>query len=51
MARAKVAVSLDKRIFARLDRLVRAAVFANRSQAKPVRWAGRACSSSQRYIV
>lgn len=33
MARAKVAVSLDKRILARLDRLVRAAVFANRSQA------------------
>jgi metal-responsive CopG/Arc/MetJ family transcriptional regulator len=33
MAKTKVAVSLDRRILARLDRLVRAAVFANRSQA------------------
>lgn len=33
MPRSKVAISLDKAILARLDRLVRAAIFANRSQA------------------
>jgi metal-responsive CopG/Arc/MetJ family transcriptional regulator len=33
MPRAKVAISLDKVVLARLDRLVRAAIFANRSQA------------------
>lgn len=33
MPRSKVAISLDKSILARLDRLVRAAIFANRSQA------------------
>lgn len=33
MPRSKVAISLDRAILARLDRLVRAAIFANRSQA------------------
>jgi len=33
MPRAKVAITLDKAVLARLDRLVRAAIFANRSQA------------------
>ena len=33
MARSKVAVSLDKGLLNRLDRLVRKAVFPNRSQA------------------
>ena len=33
MARAKVAISLDENILGRLDRLVRARVFPNRSQA------------------
>jgi metal-responsive CopG/Arc/MetJ family transcriptional regulator len=33
MPRSKVAISLDKAILARLDRLVRASIFANRSQA------------------
>ena len=33
MARAKVAVSLDESLLSRLDRLVRKAVFPNRSQA------------------
>jgi len=33
MARAKVAISLDEATLARLDRLVRQAVFPNRSRA------------------
>jgi metal-responsive CopG/Arc/MetJ family transcriptional regulator len=33
MARAKVAISLDEQTLDRLDRLVRARVFPNRSQA------------------
>jgi metal-responsive CopG/Arc/MetJ family transcriptional regulator len=33
MARSKVAVSLDESVLNRLDRLVRKAVFPNRSQA------------------
>ena len=33
MARSKVAVSLDEQVLNRLDRLVRRAVFRNRSQA------------------
>jgi metal-responsive CopG/Arc/MetJ family transcriptional regulator len=33
MARSKVAISLDENTLSRLDRLVRSAVFPNRSQA------------------
>jgi len=33
MPRSKVAITIDKAVLARLDRLVRAAIFANRSQA------------------
>jgi metal-responsive CopG/Arc/MetJ family transcriptional regulator len=33
MAKAKVAISLDENILKRLDRLVKGAVFRNRSQA------------------
>jgi Arc/MetJ-type ribon-helix-helix transcriptional regulator len=33
MTRSKVAITIDERLLARLDRLVRRAVFRNRSQA------------------
>ena len=33
MARSKVAITIDEELLARLDRLVKRAVFANRSQA------------------
>jgi Arc/MetJ-type ribon-helix-helix transcriptional regulator len=33
MARSKVAITLDEKLLARLDRLVKRAVFASRSQA------------------
>ena len=33
MARSKVAITIDERLLARLDRLVKRAVFVNRSQA------------------
>jgi len=33
MARSKIAISLDENTLSRLDRLVRSAVFPNRSQA------------------
>ena len=33
MARSKVAITIDEKLLARLDRLVKRAVFANRSQA------------------
>jgi metal-responsive CopG/Arc/MetJ family transcriptional regulator len=33
MARAKIAISLDESTLSRIDRLVKAAVFPNRSQA------------------
>ena len=33
MSRSKIAISLDERVLGRLDRLVKAAVFPNRSQA------------------
>jgi Arc/MetJ-type ribon-helix-helix transcriptional regulator len=33
MSRSKVAITIDERLLARLDRLVRRAVFRNRSQA------------------
>ena len=33
MSRAKVAITIDERLLARLDRLVKRAVFRNRSQA------------------
>ena len=33
MARSKVAITIDEKLLARLDRLVKRAVFVNRSQA------------------
>ena len=33
MARSKVAITIDEKLLAKLDRLVRRAVFSNRSQA------------------